>query len=44
MLGVIGLGVIGVFVVNDVFDLDMDVIGFDLFIFVNIVWNLFCNV
>lgn len=39
-LGVIGLGSIGALVANDALDLDMDVIGYDPYISVNIAWNL----
>ncbi|WNS75394.1 phosphoglycerate dehydrogenase [Bacillus sp. DTU_2020_1000418_1_SI_GHA_SEK_038] len=39
-LGVIGLGAIGALVANDAIELDMDVIGFDPFISVDIAWKL----
>jgi len=43
-LGVIGLGAIGALVANDALDLDMDVIGFDPFISVDMAWKLSRNV
>lgn len=43
-LGVIGLGAIGALVANDALDLDMDVIGFDPFISVDLAWSLSRNV
>ncbi|MBY0123318.1 phosphoglycerate dehydrogenase [Bacillus sp. S/N-304-OC-R1] len=39
-LGVIGLGAIGALVANDAIELDMDVIGFDPFISVDLAWKL----
>src|SRR5690606_10591850 len=43
-LGVIGLGSIGGLVANTALDLDMDVIGFDPYISINIAWNLSRNI
>lgn len=43
-LGIIGLGAIGARVANDALRLDMDVIGYDPFISVDIAWNLSRNV
>lgn len=43
-LGVIGLGAIGALVANDALNLDMDVIGYDPFISVDLAWNLSRNV
>jgi len=43
-LGVIGLGAIGALVANDALDLDMEVIGFDPFISVDIAWKLSRNI
>ena len=43
-LGVIGLGAIGALVANDALDLDMDVIGFDPYISVDLAWKLSRNV
>lgn len=43
-LGVIGLGAIGARVANDALELDMDVIGFDPYISVDIAWKLSRNV
>ncbi len=43
-LGVIGLGAIGARVANDALELEMDVIGFDPFISVDLAWNLSRNV
>ncbi|MEC1722059.1 phosphoglycerate dehydrogenase [Schinkia azotoformans] len=43
-LGVIGLGAIGALVANDALDLDMDVIGYDPYISVDLAWKLSRNV
>ncbi|HHY73883.1 MAG TPA: 3-phosphoglycerate dehydrogenase [Bacillus bacterium] len=43
-LGVIGLGAIGALVANDALDLDMDVIGFDPYISIDIAWKLSRNI
>lgn len=42
--GIIGLGVIGVLVVNDVLLFGMDVVGYDLFVLVDMVWRIFKEV
>lgn len=43
-LGVIGLGAIGALVANNALELDMDVIGYDPYISINIAWNLSRNI
>ncbi len=43
-LGVIGLGAIGALVANDALDLDMEVIGYDPFISVDLAWKLSRNI
>lgn len=43
-LGVIGLGAIGARVANDALDLEMDVIGFDPYISIDIAWKISRNV
>lgn len=43
-LGVIGLGAIGALVANDAIDLDMEVIGYDPFISVDLAWKLSRNI
>jgi D-3-phosphoglycerate dehydrogenase len=43
-LGVIGLGAIGARVANDALNLEMDVIGFDPYISVDLAWKLHRNV
>lgn len=43
-LGVIGLGAVGAHVANAALALDMDVIGFDPYISVDIAWNLSRNI
>lgn len=43
-LGVIGLGAVGARVANSALALDMDVIGFDPYISVDIAWNLSRNI
>ena len=43
-LGVIGLGAIGALVANDAVDLDMEVIGYDPFISVDLAWKLSRNI